>query len=543
MISKHTIFIIGACLLSGCAKSQVSNYNDRIFEKHSISLGKIEQPTILPFDFEFQQSKGFIVLFKDNPAAAARLKTISEKDGRWSVSDSKKLTASCSFFDVVTIKHSAELLCLEGKKGIAKIDINTGTVEPLINIDFRFTPREKTFVHHVDISKDINGDGLDDLVIPGFDGFQISIQLKNGTFTPFRIIGPKEPFLDSSSIQDQRTYRHMGFTEDTIPWYLSRVHQFDYNADGLVDLVFWNQGQFDIYRQQTDGRFAHDPVSLKVNIPFDSDGLYSTLFSYPDEGTSGLIFGLKSTTKITYLHSFQDVNADSIPDMITHSLEGRGLTKQQSQYYFYFGEQTNTGVRFNEHRGKRLKPNFVGNAMHVGGYSTDLFQDFNNDGVTDIMLRHVNMQVSKMFRLMFTQTIALDLDFYSLDNDLLELDQTTATKSNHTDIQKYTNHIRPDYKLFDGKDGIFFPVTLIGDINGDNQSDLLIGYSDKELRIYYGTDGPELFESKFHAFGVDFSNNELLTSMIDINNDSKQDLFIQPHASDPAKVLTILISR
>ena len=50
----------------------------------------------------------------------------------------------------------------------------------------------------------------------------------------------------------------MGITALTVPWYLSRIHEMDYNQDGRNDLVFWNEDHFDVHLQDECGQF--DPV-------------------------------------------------------------------------------------------------------------------------------------------------------------------------------------------------------------------------------------------------------------------------------------------
>jgi hypothetical protein len=549
-VKKLVLLVGGISLLSGCAHSQIKQYSEQVFNKSTINIGRVGNLTLITGYFSGKKQSDILALYRNKSnktlIKSIVLQTIKQTQApKWQVSSSVEVQEDCVFFDTVTVNHKDQLICLSRNKSLLSIDIKTGTGAQLLVIDFDFNPADKTKIHQIDITRDLNGDGLEDIIFPSFDGFIIATQLSDGTFAPFKKLGPKEPFLNHKNREDNKDYQQMGFSEITVPWYVSRVHQFDYNLDGLQDLVFWNSDKFDVYIQRKDGFFSIVPIHFVTDIPFDFDAQYSTIFSYPDEGIAGLVFGLRSQSRITYLHSIQDLNGDNIADIVTHSLKGRGLTKQQSRYRFYFGKASlaQRTVEFSKSRGAQLKPSFIGNGMLAGGYSTDLFQDFNQDGVIDVMLRHVNMQVSKMFRLFFTKTIALDLDFYSIDNELQALSDTLSTSQEKSVSQKYIKHIRPGYEWFDGKDGIFFPVTLVGDINGDMRSDLLIGYSHNEMHVYYGVNGPQLFQAKPHRVSVNFSDNELLTTMLDINGDGKQDLLIQPSSSHPISELTMLFGR
>ena len=103
-------------------------------------------------------------------------------------------------------------------------------------------------IPHVDITRDLNGDDRDDLVVPDSDGFWVFIQMNDGTFADPVKIGPP--------IEIGRIYAADGYRYN--PWSRGRIHEMDYNRDGRSDLVFWNEDHFEVHLQDERGLFCPD---------------------------------------------------------------------------------------------------------------------------------------------------------------------------------------------------------------------------------------------------------------------------------------------
>ncbi len=83
-------------------------------------------------------------------------------------------------------------------------------------------------VPHVDITRDVNGDDRDDLVVPDGGGFRVFIQTSDGVFADPVKLGPSTERLPTGGPD--------GYRYD--PWDQGRLHEMDYNRDGRSDLVF-----------------------------------------------------------------------------------------------------------------------------------------------------------------------------------------------------------------------------------------------------------------------------------------------------------------
>ena len=160
-------------------------------------------------------------------------------DDTWVMRLNTTLRPEVLFIDVVNIGGRDRLITYEQGR-LNWFDPESVTERALVEISTNYNAPAEGGIPYVDISRDVNRDTLDDLIVPDLDGFWIAMQLSSGLFTDPIKLGPPEPFLDEIALDDTRSYREVGITPLTVLWYLSRVHQMDYDQNGRSDLVFWN---------------------------------------------------------------------------------------------------------------------------------------------------------------------------------------------------------------------------------------------------------------------------------------------------------------
>ena len=439
------------------------------------------------------------------------------------------LRSEVLFIDVANIGGRDRLITYERGR-LNWFDPESATERILVEVTTNYNAAGDGGIPHIDITRDVNSDGLDDLLVPDLDGFWIATQLNNGSFTDPIKLGPPEPFLDGIALDDTRSYREVGITPLTVPWYLSRVHQMDYDQDGRSDLVFWNSDHFDVYRQDANGMFSTVAETFTVDIPFDTDGIYSIAFGFSGESAFSLVFGFRERTTLTVLHSFSDVNGDGVADMVILSLEGRSLLNQRSLYKVHFGTSTPDGILFAPEVDTVIQPRGRAGGLLHSGYSSVWLQDFDGDGKIDIMFRDVNIGVVGMMRALLGNSVMMDVEFYRIGNGIYPDKPTT------------THRIRPDINPFD-KQNIFFSPALMGDMNGDKRLDLLVGKSREEMQIFIGVPGPDLLAQQPKKVAVTLPMDERNIQLVDINKDSQQDILMyHPSTTEPHRV-TLLVAQ
>ena len=529
------ILVLGVCLSSCSSRSNEGGTptmmpasTEFTFERHEVETGTAKHQTVLTGFFLGGDFAELAVLnIQKNKDRHLHIYAFSE--GTWVSKLDAPLRPEVLFVDVANIGGRDRLITYEHGR-LNWFDPDSVTERTLVEVTTSYNATNDGGIPYLDISRDINSNGLDDFVVPDIDGFWIATQLNDGSFTDPIKLGPPDPFLDKIALDDKHSYRKVGITPLTVHWYLSRLHQMDYDQDGRNDLVFWNADHFDVYRQDARGMFSTVAETFTVDIPFNTDGAYSIAFDFKGENMFSLILGFREKTKRRVLHTFQDLNGDGVADLVIHSLEGRSLGKQRSRYEVHFGTPTPNGTVFARDVSMTIRPRGTAGGLQPWGYSSQWFQDLNGDGKTDILFKDVQTGLIGMSRAMVGKSIAIDLECYRMENGSYPDKPTTRRK------------IRPDLDIFE-KHRVFFPVILLGDVNGDGRSDLLVGKHWEELYVFPGVPGPELFARTPQKVAVAMPNDERNARLVDLNKDNKQALLIHyPSTTEPHRV-ALLIAR
>ena len=529
------ILFFGVCLSSCSGRSNeviapttMHASTEFTFKQYKVETGTAKHQTVLVGFFlggDFAELA--VVNTKKNKNRHLHIYAFSE--GTWVLKLDTTLRPEVLFVDVANIGGRDRLITYERGR-LNWFDPDLATERALVEVTTNYKSTGDTGIPYVDISRDVNGDNLDDLVVPDINGFWIATQLRDGSFTDPIKLGPPDPFLDKIALDHTHSYREVGITPLTVHWYLSRLHQMDYDQDGRNDLVFWNADHFDVYRQDARGMFSTVAETFTVDIPFNTDGAYSIAFDFSGENMFSLIFGFRKNTKRRVLHTFQDLNGDNVADLVIHSLEGRSLGKQRSLYEVHFGTPTPDGTAFAPDVSMTIRPRGTAGGLQPWGYSSQWFQDLDGDSKTDILFKDVKTGLTGMSRAMLGKSIAIDLEFYRTGDGTYPNKPTTKRK------------IRPNLDIFE-TDRVFFPVVLLGDVNGDRRSDLLIGKNWEELHVFLGVPGPELLAQTPQKVAVDMPNDERNARLADLNKDNKQDILIYyPSTTEPNRV-TLLIAQ
>ena len=83
---------------------------------------------------------------------------------------------------------------------------------------------------------------------------------------------------------------------------------------------------------------------------------------------------------------------------------------------------------------------------------------------------------------------------------------------------------------------------LIGDVNGDRRSDLLVQQGRDELRVFLGVPGPDLFTRRPQKVAIAMSNEEYIW-LVDLNRDGKQDIVMHHSTATEPHRVTVLIAQ
>ena len=510
------------------------------FEQYEVVLSAAERQTVLT-GFLLGGAVADLAVVNVDENDDRRLCMYAFGDSTWVPLLDAMLRPAVLFVDVAHIGGRDRLIAYESGR-LNWFDPDSATERALVAVTANFNPPRRDEIPHVDVTRDVNGDGRDDLVVPDSDGFWVFIQMSDGTFADPVKIGPA---TDMSGIYGADGYRYD-------PWSQSRIYELDYNGDGRRDLAFWKEDHFAVHLQDERGLFASVAETFTTEMAFDSDD-----------------FGLLATGDMTgkVLHSLSDLNGDGVADLVTFSLEGGSIASKRSAFEVHFGAPTaEGGTAFARDVDIAFKSD---DSIQLG---MDRY-DFDRDGQGDLMfttieVKYLESSLWKRFKGFMGDDIWLNLEFYRMEGGRYP---DTPNAIRRIALDGVPSHREPGWVPLDivlrgatherrktqkSWPRAFNATLLIGDVTGDSLADLLIGDHPRIVDIFVGVPGPDLFAQRPQKVAVAAPNDEEYTWLVNLNEDGKQDILMHhpftlrdahgarklPPGTEPHRV-TMLIAR
>ena len=513
-------------LASGCAGVVVEPPDD-LFDLHEIDTGSAEHQTLLVGSFTAPGSVELAVI--DVLDGGRRELTLHRLDGDdWNAVRQWPLDRDVLFVDRVNVDGRDHVLTFR-RGSLGRFDVDSGSEERLVAVTITYDPGEEGGLPRLDVARDLNGDGRDDLVVPDTDGFWVSTQSEDGSFVEPVKLGPAEPLLDERAYGDTKTYGEAGITPMTLPWYLGRVHRMDYDRDGRTDLVFWNRDHFEVHRQDSAGRFQAQPETFTTEVPFGFDGAYTMAFQFEGKSVPSVLLGVGGRIEHTLLHGFRDLNADGVADLVTLTFSGRRVFSLRGRYDVHFGRPAPGGTVFPA--AADTSATTPGPAVgQAWGYASQSFLDFDGDGTTDLAMVSVNTGFGGMARAMVAKSITVDVAFFRLSDGEYPPRPDARRK------------VRTPLAPFD-KRGVLFPTVLVGDVNGDGRSDVLAVERWDEWSVYLGTPGPNPLSTRPVKVAAAVPRDDRFANVRDLNGDGNEDVVIHHRSKAGANRVIVLLAR
>jgi len=508
------------------------------FDQYEVVTGTVKRQTVLT-GFVLGSAMANIVTVDIEESRERRLRIYAFNDGAWPQSLSTTLSRDVLFVDIANIGGCDRLVTYE-PGSLNCFDLETGTERALLSVSSSFDPPRKGEVPHVDITRDVNGDGRDDFVVPDTDGFWVIVQLNDGAFADPAKIGPA---TDLSRILGADGYRYD-------PWSVSRIFEVDIDQDGRNDLVFWNQDHFEAHVPDDRGLFITTPKQFTTTVKFDSDRLDTLITG----GMTG-----------TVLHSLSDMNSDGIADLVVSSLTGKKTSRKQSAYRVHHGvPSADGGTTFAPKAATVFQTN---DSVQLG---MDL-DDFDGDGESDVMIttipvRFLEGSLWKELKGAMGDDVLITQEFYLGKRGRFSNQPDTARVMG---LDGAPSHREPGWiplsLVLHGATHqsrtansrwprAFNPNLMIGDVTGDGRADLISENTFRDLPVMVGVPGPNLFAARPQSVNVVIPHDREYSWLVDLNQDGKQDVVmhhpftkrdihggrIQPPGTEPHRIVMLI---
>ena len=424
-----------------------------------------------------------------------------------------------------------------GRLGV--LDLETGASRPLVAVTASFEPPRGGPIPHADITRDVNGDGRDDLVVPGADGFRVFVQEGDGAFADPVTVGLP---ADLAGIYGADGYRYD-------PWSESRIHAVDLDGDSRPDLTFWNGDRFEVHRQDARGRFSSDPEVVASDVQFDSDD--------PSWLATGDMRG-------RVLDALADVDGDGIADLVIRSLQERRVGARDSAVEVHFGiRRPSGGIGFG------TSPDAV---IRTEGIQLGVERhDIDGDGQLDTLVTdhrgaaRPGDPASEIRRLHGRRD--------PLASRVLPPGRPPLSRcaGRHAPHQPAVPRRAPRTGMGAPGPGAaggtherrlteathrraFNTPVLVGDVTGDGRADLLIGrdrgeppgprrHADDSLHVFAGEPGPDLFSREPRELVLPLPEDGEHIWLADLDRDGRQGIVMHHVSTTEPHRVTVLLAR
>lgn len=466
-----------------------------------------------------------IAVISSDESGRCRLRVFAG-EASWQLQIDAPLPSAIELVDVAHIGDRDRLLIYR-RGQLTWFNPEQTAERPLLSAVVRYRQLLPNRVSHVDVARDVTGDGRDDLLLPDRDAFQVFVQRRDGSFAEPVTIGPSPGF--------RRLYEVNGYRYD--PWAQGRVYELDYNHDGRPDLAYWNDDHFAVHLQRAsepdvaglDGYFSSRAETFAATVPFDADEL-----AYFAAGTWD--FDDASELQGRVFDGFADFDNDGTADLAIATVAGDSLFAKHTTFEVHFGKPTTDGSATTF--GELPDTSIVSDGMQLGMARHDL----DDDGQVDLMFTVFDPSppgvVFDLLGSFLLRRMSFDLEFFRLANGAYPNKPDALRK-----LRVKSPHGEPPGGLASALRSRPagtppaprppYPSALLGDINGDGKAELLLQRGFDELQIFMGVAAPGLFARKPRKLPFSLPPDQEFVWLTDLNRDGKADLLA--HHWQPAQ--------
>ncbi len=395
-------------------------------------------------------------------------------------------------FDLFTDPSGVESILLLDANGISELNLEKKSIRLLSEINSLYLENNPQFVAKKELVKDINGDGLDDIIISDFSNIHLFLQRQDGEFDPISL--PIKASIDM-------TFERVSFSE-------ARIFNVDCNFDQLIDIVVVEQNQLQVYQQSKDGHFS--PINNRILLPME----ISALPWWSVKGADGESAD-QSDLEHRMLENIEDINGDGIIDIMVRHTKSSGVLDRQNQYEIHYGSNQNDVLVFDQQANTLISADGTLSGLEL--------LDINADGRKEILVSSFDIGVSQIIGALLSGSIDQDVYVFSLDEE---------DKYNKKPL--FSEEVDLNFSLSSGSTGQ--PVILMADLNGDGFKELVLSAGKKRLAIYKGENDPHLFETRYKRHKLTLPQDGSMLTVVDLNNDNQQEIIVRYGKQDESKL-------
>jgi hypothetical protein len=346
----------------------------------------------------------------------------------------------------------------------------------------------------MDFIQDLNNDSLDDIVLPHFEQLNLWLSGCCGTrhSQSLPIVARLEVNQSSVKYDDQDLYFQ------------------DMDSDGKTDLVTVQQGQLNVFVQNTMGQFELTPSKIKI-----ADSIYA-LDWWNLKGANGQEMD-QSDIQHRVVKKIEDINGDGVPDIAVQFTKSSGVLDKTIDFEFFYGVQTEAKLSY---------PARANTSITSEDTLSDLrFLDRDMDGKKEVSVSSFDIGISQIVGALLSGSIDQDVLIFSMDEN-----------SQFGKEPLVSQEVEMTFSLSSGTQGE--PLVKLVDINGDTVKDIVYSDGDELIRTLLATpDQKKPYQKRSQRQKMSMPKNPANASTEDLNGDGKTDLVLHHGPADNPELL------
>ena len=375
-------------------------------------------------------------------------------------------------------------------------------LQPKQKITSMYLINQSSFIAKKDFIQDVNGDGIDDIILPDFEQTNFWLAQPN----------KQEYFYQSLPIIPTMELNRNGVNFEPV-----KIFFADVNLDEKQDIIWISAGKLHYFSQTLKGDFATQQLSLDL-----ADTIQGLHWWQIKESDGQSLDQSNLTHRV--VEQIKDINGDGFVDVIVRYTQSSGVLDRANDYEFYFGN-LNKEEQFEFAK----TPNTV---IKAEGTLTGLkIVDVNNDGKFEVLLSSFELSVSNIIGALLSGGIDQNVLLFAIEDD-----------GRYSQDSIINEEVELNFSLTSGQSGQ--PIVLLTDVDGDGLQDLILSSGDEKLKIFAGQNSDRLFNRKATTHKILFPKDGALFEHFDINRDGKEDFIMRYGRLDDesmANKVTILL--
>jgi len=404
-------------------------------------------------------------------------------------------------YDVGRLGDDDALLFIEPGR-VLRYDFVDNNFVQVIKIRSIYGQQRSGDIVPIDFFRDIDGDGLDDLIVPDTAGYRIRLQKPDGSLG-------EESLLEESS--------RMTVMDGVVSFESRPLFSGDTNFDGLIDLGVWRGNTLRVYPQLPDRRYQSKPNIVQLGLGLLSEAELRAL-----EAAAGSVDqrGLSQKSIV----SIEDRNGDNLPDILIESTMSMGVFDKRNTLSLHLGRRQDESLVYRETEDALLESE----GLQYGMVTTDI----DGDGMQDLVVRKVRLSFSRVIRALLSGNVSLHLNFFRMTPD-----------GRYAEEPNYVAKTNVRFSMASGQ--VDIAAVAVADFDGDGLKDLMLQTRPDQLSLSYGIADKNLFADKPTRIEMDLPRNGGLVASEDLDNDGRADLIMRYTAADgeqAAHIVRLLIA-